>query len=206
VSAPVAPHPADAEALEAVFARADLQTTMPEPSWTGYLQVLAEGIARWLGDWLDPLFRALGARGDILGPLAWAFVGGTVLLLVLGIARLAVGAWRRRSPLAGGAARTEHVPAPPRERDRLAWRREVERRLAEGKVKEALEAIWWWMARSLCPERAHRSWTSGDLLHAARRLDLVPLSAALDALAYAPRRPDHDEVRRLLDSLEAALA
>jgi hypothetical protein len=194
------------EALREALGRGGIATAMPEPSWTGYLQALAEGVARWFAGWLEPTARALGAQTELAAVVAWVLVGSAGVLLVLGLARLAAGAgrgWRLRPD--GPRARVERTPSPPTAKDRLAWRREVEARLAEGRIRDALEAVWWWMALSLAPERAHRSWTSRDLLRDAGRDDLAPLAEALDALAYAPRRPRADEVRRLLDSWEAAV-
>ena len=47
------------------------------------------------------------------------------------------------------------------------WQRELQRRLAEGRLRPALEAAWWWTARRLDPPGLDPSWTSGDLLRSA---------------------------------------
>jgi hypothetical protein len=205
-ASPVEPRPADLGALQEVLQRSGVDTAMPVPSWTAYLQALAEGFARWFSERIASVARSLGARAEILAPIAWVLIAVASLLLLVALARLLAGLWKgagRRG--AGSGASLLRTTAPAPERDQRAWRREVEARLAGGRVKEALEAVWWWLARSLSPDRARASWTSGDLLREAERLDLVPLMGALDALAYAGRPPDVVDVRRLLDSLEAAV-
>jgi hypothetical protein len=205
-AAPVEPRPGDLDALHAVLARSGVETAMPAPSWTAYLQALAESFARWLSELVGSVARSLGARAEILVPIAWVLIAAASLLLIVGLVRLLAGLWKGTNrPGAGSGTSVRRIAAPAPERDRRAWRREVEARLAAGRVKEALEAVWWWLARSLSPDRARASWTSGDLLREAERLDLVPLMGALDALAYAGRPPDVVDVRRLLDSLEAAV-
>lgn len=200
------PRPADLETLREIVTTSGVESTVPPPSWTGYLQALAESFADWLASLIGGVARTLGARAEILAPIAWTLIAMASLFLLYALARVLLGLWK-------GALRTEHgsatiiarTAAPVPERDRAAWRREVEARLRAGRVKEALEAVWWWLARSLSEDRARGSWTSGDLLRDAGRLDLVPLVGALDALAYAGRQPDPADVRRLLDSLEAAV-
>ncbi|MBV8202178.1 MAG: hypothetical protein JOZ15_16280, partial [Acidobacteria bacterium] len=89
--------------------------------------------------------------------------------------------------------------------DAAAWRHEVERGLAEGRVAEALRATWWWLARSLAGERAQPTWTGRELLRVAGREDLGGLMRELDAMTYGPRPPAPEEVGRLVARLGANL-
>ncbi|HKV07780.1 MAG TPA: hypothetical protein VJ725_06570, partial [Thermoanaerobaculia bacterium] len=86
------------------------------------------------------------------------------------------------------------------------WRAELERRLAAGRAAEALEAAWWWLARSVAGDRVEPDWTSRDLLAQTRRADLTDVVRRLDVLTYGPERPGLDEVRTLVGRLEAVLA
>jgi hypothetical protein len=203
---PVDPRPADLDALREVVATSGVETTVPPPSWTGYIRALAESFAEWLASLIGSVARTLGARADLLAPIAWTLIAIVGLFLLYALGRVLLGLWKGVARTAQGPSTgIARVAAPVPERDRGAWRREVEARLAAGRVKEALEAVWWWLARSLSEDRARGSWTSGELLRDAGRLDLAPLLGALDALAYAGGRPDPADVRRLLDSLEAAV-
>ena len=103
--------------------------------------------------------------------------------------------------LAGVAAAT----AAGRALDAAGWRAELDRRLAAGRTAEALEAAWWWLARSLAGSRAEPDWTSRDLMTRVGRPDLAGLVRRLDAFIYGPRRPALDDVRGLVARLEEAL-
>ncbi|HEV7785967.1 MAG TPA: hypothetical protein VGQ28_11565, partial [Thermoanaerobaculia bacterium] len=100
---------------------------------------------------------------------------------------------------------TASVPTPAAELDAAGWRAELDRRLAAGLSAEALEAAWWWLARSLAGSRALADWTSRDLVTRVGRPDLASLIRRLDAFIYGPRRPAPEEVRGLVDRLEEAL-
>ena len=96
--------------------------------------------------------------------------------------------------------------AAPATWDAAAWRAELERRLSEGRIAEALEALWWWLARSVAGERAEPDWTGRELVARARREDLRDLVRRLDAFTYGPRRPAAEDLRRLLGRLEERIA
>jgi hypothetical protein len=95
---------------------------------------------------------------------------------------------------------------PPAARSAAAWRAELERRLAAGLVAEALEALWWWLARSLASGQVEPAWTSRDLVTRSRREDLRDLVRRLDAFTYGARRPAVEDLRRLVGGLEEALS
>ncbi len=87
-----------------------------------------------------------------------------------------------------------------------AWRAELERRLAEGRIAEALEALWWWLARSVAATQVEADWTSRDLVTRSRREDLRDFVRRLDAFTYGPRRPAVEDLRGLVGRLEEALS
>jgi hypothetical protein len=172
----------------------------PESSWLGELgRALREAI-------VQALMR--GARSLHLSRGLFLALAGLVALLALLLLGRALWLWLRRRPrrpemdgaLQGGA------PLPAAGLDAAGWRGELERRLAAGRAAEALEAAWWWLARSLAGEKAEPDWTSRDLIAAARRPDLAPLIRGLDGLIYGPRRPAVEDVRGLVGRLEEALA
>lgn len=148
--------------------------------------------------------RMLDLPVPVLEGIAW----GLALLAALLVVRVAVSRLRRR-PKAGkemgeGAVTSLGVPAAAR--DAAAWRAELERRLADGPIAAALEALWWWLARSLAGPRAEPGWTSRDLVTRARREDLRDLVRRLDAFTYGPRQPATDDLRSLVRRLEEALS
>jgi hypothetical protein len=115
-------------------------------------------------------------------------------------------AWVRRHEPGTVAAGMVGGPGPLDALDAAGWRDELERRLAAGRTAEALEAAWWWLARSVAGSRVLPDWTSRDLLAAARRPGLAGLVRRLDALTYGPRPPGPDDLRSLVAGLEKALS
>jgi hypothetical protein len=134
-----------------------------------------------------------------------------VLLVGLGAAALLVAAARlahrrpRRQAWAGqGSPRPGGAPLTAG-RDAAAWRDELEGRLLAGDVAGALEAAWWWLARSLLGDAVDAAWTGREVLDRAGRPDLLPLVRRLDLLAYGPRRPRVEEVRGYARTLAEVL-
>jgi len=196
--------PADLALLRRVLEETGVDQTVPSPSWSAYFERLIEAAGRWLVSHF-PRLQGLASLPRRLGPAA-AFLGIVFVVAVLfWVARMVV--LRRRQ--AGATAPPAKPPLPPAsrvpERDRPAWRHEIERRLAAGDIEGALEALWWWFARSVCPGRVDPAWTSHELLASSGRADLAPVAGALDRLLYGFARPDADELRRFLGRLEAAL-
>jgi hypothetical protein len=191
--------------MERVLAssRVERAPVPPESSWTGELlrrlqQALVDGLlagARWLHV-SPPVLR-------------WAVVALAVLvaaaLLWLIAARL------RRRPVEREAEPVVAAAAPAALLDAAGWRAELERRLAAGEIPGALEALWWWLARSLAGPRAEPDWTSRDLVARFRRDDsrqddLRDLVRRLDAFTYGPRPPAAEDLWTLLGRLEETLA
>ena len=112
----------------------------------------------------------------------------------------------RRGRPASDAAKTAPSPAPPAFSGAAEWRRELDRRLDAGDVAGALQALWWFLARSVASGEVLPSWTSGELLARARRPELRPLAVQLDRFRYGPLDPAPSDVRELTARFEQALA
>lgn len=202
---------ADRQLLERVLEETGVAREPPGPSVTGYLMHLGETAAKAVSGtllgFLEGAVDLVGGLGPALRVVIWLAAGCVVLWL----AWMAVQLWQRRARRAGpDAAVAPAGPAlPPPGRPVAALRADVEARLAEGRIAEALEALWWWLARTLAGEAADVAWTTRELLARAPRgrgRPLGPLARALDAMIYGPRRPGGGEVRAFLDRLEEALA
>jgi hypothetical protein len=194
---------ADRALLARVLSESRVQRSPARPATAEYLQAWSEAVRLWLERFFG---RHPGMWEGMTWGLqiaAWFLVGVAIVLLVLALVRLL----RRRSraaqaPTPAAAVATGASPGRP---DRAGWRGEVERRLDAGDIDGALEALWWWFASSLVRE-VDPSWTSQELLRAARRSDLAFAAAALDRALYGARRPEADDVSGLLVRLESALA
>ena len=185
--------------LERALAGIDRTPVPPESSYLGELgRALREAILQALLRGSRMLHLSRGAFLVLVGLISLA----ALLLLVRALLPRLRRARRRPEP----GVRTSGAPASAGHLDAAAWRAELERHLAAGGAAEALEAAWWWLARSLAGDRAEADWTSRDLMVHAQSPDLAPLVRALDRLIYGPGRPAVDDVRRLVSGLEEALA
>ena len=185
--------------MERVLAASGVERA-PVPPETSYLGELLAAVQRVLFDAFARGSQMLklprSAAEWIAGALA---VAAALLILRALLPRL-----RRRAREEQGSVAVSG--AAPAAWDAAAWRAELERRLAAGQTAKALEALWWWLARSLAGERAAPDWTSRDLVARARREDLRELVRRLDAFTYGPRRPAAEDLRRLLGRLEEAVS
>jgi hypothetical protein len=184
---------------------------VPAPPESSYLGELARRFQRGLIDAV-----AAGARWLHVPPrvLWWIVAAGAVLVVALFLWLLA--SWLRRRPrgVEPGSVTTAAAGTPVALLDAAGWRAELERRLAEGRIPEALEALWWWLARSLTGAKAEPDWTSRDLVARSRRdsrhdssqEDLRDLVRRLDAYTYGPRSPAPEDLRALVGRLEETLA
>ncbi|HVT61490.1 MAG TPA: hypothetical protein VHR45_24220 [Thermoanaerobaculia bacterium] len=214
LAAALAPLTADRVVLARVLAESRVERT-PEPPGASYLGDLLLALTRALGGWIDRAGSKLSLPAATLG---WAAVllGAAALALVARAVVLRLRARQRRAPPANAADIAAGTPAAAsRAWDAAAWRQELERRLAESRIREALEATWWWLARAVAGERAAATWTGADLLRWAGEGDarrgrgevpeLRDLVRRLDALVYGPRQPQAETVRELVARLEAVL-
>ena len=190
--------PADGAVLERVLTESGVER-VPVPPETSYFGELSHAVQRGL--------LALFLKGvEMLKLSRLAFQAVVVALAGLAaflMLRLVFSRRRRGAPKREeGLAEAGLAPAAWRA---AAWRAELERRLAEGKIAESLEALWWWLARSVAATRVEPDWTSRDLVTRAGREDLRDLARRLDAFTYGPRRPAVEDLRRLVGRLEEAL-
>ena len=193
---------ADHGLMKRVLADNGVEQT-PVPPETSYLGELFGAAPRAFIDALSAGLDRLDVPEPLVRIVAWGLAGLAVLL----IAWVIFSWWKRRNRGAGdGEGSVVALDVPPGKRTAAVWRAELDRRLAEGRIAEALEALWWWLARSLAGDRAEPDWTSRDLVVKARREDLRELVRRLDAFAYGPRPPGIDDLRYLVGRLEEALA
>lgn len=193
--------PADRALLGRVLASSGVERT-PVPPESSYLAELIRAA-------MDTLMAAVvrGARMLHLSQraLITAALAAAAVALFLAVRALLPRLRRGRRPQTPEAPAGAAATAAGRELDAAGWRAELDRRLAAGRTAEALEAAWWWLARSLAGSRAEPDWTSRDLMTRAARPDLAGLVRRLDAFIYGPRRPALDDVRGLVARLEEAL-
>jgi hypothetical protein len=196
---------ADHALVERILTESAVVRELPEPGLTDYLAWLVEAALRRLASSLGGL---LDTTGWNLRAVSQVVAVALLAVLLAALAR-AVMARRRRArtprsaPHGAGPART---PAPAPAWDGQRWLGELEARLDRRDARGALEALWWWLARTLAGERAERSWTNRELLARSGRSDIAALVVGLDRLAYGAEAPHADEVRRLLAQLREALA
>jgi len=194
-------HPADLDLVRRILEESGVDQSPPSPGWAAYLVALVEGLVERLRKWF-PRPPGLGwLTPRVLTVMA------AVLLLAVALTLLRMLALSRRrtrppTPTRGATpAATLHV-----ERDRPGWRAEVDRRLAMGEIRGALEAVWWFLALSISQARVDPSWTSFELLGRCGRRDLTPLANTMDRLVYGTKAPGSDDLRRLVGQLEKALS
>ncbi len=192
--------PADPALLERVLASSGVER-YPVPAEGSYLGELGRAAQQFL---MEALMRA-GEALHLAPGVLWALVAVLAAIVFLLIARAVLSRLRRRTVVEETeAVATGSAPLVPR--DAAGWRAELERRLAEGRTPEALEALWWWLARSLAGPEATADWTTRDLVARSPRDDLRHLVRRLDAFTYGPRPPEIADLRGLVGRLEAALA
>jgi hypothetical protein len=196
--------PADLDVLERVLRESGASQKAADASWSGYLVAVMEAAVAWLQARL-PSLRGLRHLPETLGPAAVvAAIALVVIALVIAV-RATLRARRRRDAPMHVFTRTIPAAAPTPARDRHGWRREIERGLAAGDLRAALEALWWWFARALTTARVDPAWTSRELLAHAGRRELGGLALALDRLLYGAARPQAADIRAFLSRAEEAL-
>jgi hypothetical protein len=201
---------ADRALLSRVLAASRVERR-PEPPDASYVRDLAARFYVALAQLVERVSSRFGLPRWLLAGIAAALAA-----VAAGLLARAWLARRRRAaetePAAAGegaaaaAAAGERLPGESDGWGAAAWRLDLERRLAQRQVPEALRATWWWLARSLAGARADSTWTGRELLRVASREDLGDLVRELDAMTYGPRPPAPEEVRRLAARLEATLA
>ncbi len=197
---------ADGSLLRRALADSGAERVPRGPSWSSYLQEAAsEAARRLLRSLFDEYQPFWTSFGEGLRIVTLAGIGLGLLVLAVVALRLLLRSAKTRANAAAPPVRESGRPGAESGRTRAEWREELERRLDRGDIPAALEALWWWFARSLGEGRVDSSWTSRELLAARRRQDLAPHARALDGMMYGPRPPLPDETRDLLARLEEVL-
>lgn len=195
----------DEAALDRILKEYGLGAKPEQGSWVSYLGALLRRGVGWVIEKVVGLLQGLGDAGGWIGP----FVEILLLLAAAALVALAVSFVIRRLSRAQSpvAAATEAPPdaAPSYLRDAATWRAELDGRLAAGDLRGALEAVWWWLARSLAGGAADPSWTSRELLERSGRRDLAGPVRRLDELTYGAAPPEAAEIRRTAEELAAEL-
>jgi hypothetical protein len=197
---------ADSELIERLARENAVDTEVPRRGVFAYLGHLGHRLAIWFMDLLlQPLGRYAKGVGNAIGGAALvAAVLTAVLLLFVGLRFV----FRRRSQHAPNPA-SSAIPGPAPQLsawDTARWRQELQHRIEESDVAGSLEAVWWWLARSLLGSRVQDSWTSGDLLSSANRGGLKEPVRRLERMMYGTRTPSLEEILDLVRSLESQLA
>ncbi len=159
------------------------------------------------------LLSALASITSVESVLKWAgriFVGVVALLALFALATYLARLFGGQPTAPDEERLSSEEIAARLGRGAADWLAELERRLAAGDMAGALEAAWWWLARSLAAERVDPAWTSRELLDRARlgrsrRQRLLPAVRQLDTLAYGPKAPRPSEIRAFVDHLAAQL-
>jgi hypothetical protein len=199
------PQSADHALLREIIQQERLAHARPDPDWWGWLVELVRAALERLPDVFLPARRALQSLGLSMDTVATLLLA-LLAALIVAVATIAALRLLRRgtpAPLPRDAMAAEALAAEPREKG--AWRASLEAHLREGRMAEALEAVWWWLAASVSRGPVDPSWTSRELLARAGRLDLRPWASLLDRMTYGPQRPAVAEVRHLVDALEGAV-
>lgn len=194
--------PADRALLERVLASTGVERT-PVPPESSYFGELISAAREAVNEALRRGVEMVHLPRPVM--IAAAFLAAAVALFL--IVRTLLPRLRRRRPAVPVGELAVVAPmAALATLDAAGWRAELERRLAAGMTAAALEAAWWWLARSLAGSQAEPDWTSRDLVARTRRSDLPGLIRRLDAFIYGPLRPAPEEVRSLVARLEEALS
>jgi hypothetical protein len=196
--------PADLDVLERVLRESGVDQTVAGPSWSAYVYALLEAFVAWL-DRRRPGMHGLRDLTNTLGPAFGVAAIALVLIVILVVVRASLRARRRVAAPVRTSVRAIAAATPTPERDRDAWRREIDRHLDAGDFGAALEALWWWFARALTRARVDPTWTSRELLAHVGRRELGGLALALDRLLYGAVRPRAADIHAFLSRAEEAL-
>jgi hypothetical protein len=189
------------DVLESVLSQTRVSRSPSGASAAAYLDAWSEAFGRWLSHWFSSQSSLLGRVG--IQVVAVLVVAAALVVAALAIVRAVRGRGRARAVVAESAGVSAGPPVQAF--DAAAWRRELLERLSRGDVTAALEALWWWLARSLAGDSADPSWTTRELLVRVKRADLLDLAGDLDVLMYAPGRPASADVTACLRRFEQAV-
>lgn len=196
--------PADLELVRTILSDTGVER-VPEPlGWGAYFANLLDVLFEWLGGFVPKSLRMGGAFPVVGAVIAGVVLVGVAVALVVHFRRLAAG--RTGLGLGRPHRHVDRTTILVPELDSAGWRAELERRLAAGDVRPALEAAWWWFARSIASGPIDPAWTSRELLVRCDRPQLFPIAGRLDVLIYGAGEPTESDVRRLVDTVQEAIA
>ncbi len=205
-TAPLKPAPADLELMEQILAESRVDTAVHRPSAGQYLAHL---IRVFQESFVDLLARASNRLRDSEQILRWSggiLIAAAGLAVALGLGTLLRSRLGKERPPRETSRSAETSSPVPERWGAAAWHQEIDKRLAANNIPGALEAVWWWAARSLIGARADPSWTSKELTRRARRPELTPALRCLDSMIYGSATPSALRVRNLLADLEAQVS
>lgn len=197
---------ADHELIERLARENDVVTVVPSRGVMAYLAHLSLRLMVRLMDLFRPLGRYAQGLGGAVGRTVVAAALLTAgLLIFLGARSLLRRRRSRAAPSPASGALPGLEPLLPLW-DNARWWQELQDRIERSDVEGSLEALWWWLARSVLGSRVEDSWTSGDLLSSVNRAGLREPVRRLERMMYGSRSPSVEEVLDLVRSLERQLA
>ncbi|MGH9323207.1 MAG: hypothetical protein ACRD3V_25405 [Vicinamibacteria bacterium] len=196
----------DRELIQRLARENAVAASVPRRGVTAYLAHLGHRLVMRVMELLRPFSRYARGVGSAVGRTVVVAALLTAVFLLFVVARFLLRRRRsRRAPnLSTSALPTPEVQLPSW--DTARWRQELQDRIDRSDVAGSLEALWWWLARSVLGSRVQDSWTSGDLLSSANRAGLREPVRRLERMMYGSERPSLQEVGDLLLSLERQLA
>lgn len=197
---------ADGATIKAIVADTGVDTTVPGPSVGAYLESLGTRLAEHVIGFVHPSSRTVGVLLELATWIAAAVIVVAVGLLLYRLLRFLLRT-RIGPPQTGREAVSVTRPRPgAATHDAAAWWSAFEAARSDGRVADALRALWWWLARSLAGDTADDSWTSSDLARRTEEPGLVAALRNLDLLVYGPAEPSPEQVARLTDDLRRLVA
>jgi hypothetical protein len=198
------PAPVDREAVADLLGTTGVERRPPRPQVSQYLRTLALAVS----DWVDGRLEGGDRWSQLVASFEWLLDHAAWLVRATLVVALAVLSWvlvglvrrRRRRPTDRAADLATAAVVARTTSPEDCWHR-LQRALEAGAADEALGALWWWLAIAVVGEAVDGSWTSGDLVRASGRRDLVVPLARFDAMVYGRRATDLAELRRLADEL-----
>ncbi len=200
----VRPLAADRDLLRRSMVEARVATDRSRPGLTLWAQDAGLAFSRWAASWMERVVPGFNRWfAPFVEPALTVLLALLAAVLLVLLARFALGRWRQRAPATTSPA-IQHL-GDAGGRPAYDWESELARHLESGDVAAAIHALWWWLANGLAADRAEPSWTSRELVVRAGRHDLLAVVRRLDRMMYGAVRPRAGDVRRLWGDLREAV-